>query len=176
MKFIELPLKGAFLVELEPFTDNRGWFTRVFCKTEFANAGIEFNVLQSNLSFSEHKNTLRGLHYQTGPSAEKKFVKCMHGSMLDVIVDVRNDSPTFGQHYKVVLSQDNHLMMMVPEGFAHGFLTLEPNTFVNYLVTSFYNKQSEKGIRWNDPFFAIDWPVNNPILSPGDANCPDFQI
>lgn len=171
----EIALKGAFLIKLDTYDDHRGFFTRAYCKKEFAVAGINFDIVQGNLSFSEKKHTMRGLHYQTGTSGEKKLVKCMHGSILDVMVDLRENSETFGQHYKVELSHKNNLMILVPEGFAHGFMTLEPNTFVYYQVSNYYNKLSEKCIRWNDPFFGIQWPTNEPILSNTDANCPDFK-
>lgn len=175
MKFQKLFLDGAFVIELEPHQDNRGYFSRLFCKDELQKAGIDFSIVQSNFSFTEKPYTLRGLHYQIGASAEKKLVKCMHGKILDVMVDLRTESETFGQHYLAELSGHNHLMVMVPEGFAHGFLTLEPNTVVAYHVSQTYNKSLEKSIRWNDPFFAIPWPVKDPILSDSDANCPDFK-
>lgn len=175
MIFTKLPIEGAFLIEVQSFRDHRGAFTRAYCKNEFTEQGIDFEVVQSNLSYSENIHTLRGLHYQSGEFAEKKLIKCLYGKILDVIVDVRDDSPTFGQHYKVELSRENGLMLLVPEGIAHGFLTLEPKTHVCYSTSNFYNNDHEHVIRWNDPFFAIQWPVDNPILSDKDANHPNFK-
>ena len=176
MVFNELPLKGAYLIELQEHQDQRGFFGRTFCKKEFAENGIDFDIVQTNLSFSKYTNTLRGMHYQVNGSEEKKLVKCMQGRILDVILDIRKDSPTFGQNYKVELSQENHLMLLVPEGFAHGFITLEPNCYLFYQVSNFYDKEKERAIRWNDPFYNIDWPTDNPILSERDASHPDFNI
>lgn len=175
MVFKELPLKGAYLIENIELVDDRGFFSRTFCVKKFSDAGINMNVVQSNLSYSKNKNILRGMHYQINAAAEKKLVKCILGKILDVIIDIREDSPTFGQHYKVELSQKNQKMLLVPEGFAHGFLTLVPNCYVFYQVSNYYDKENERAIRWNDPFFNIDWPISNPILSKKDANHPNFK-
>lgn len=175
MIFKELPLKGAYLIELQQHRDHRGSFSRLFCRNELKEQGLDFNVAQTNHSFSQHRHTLRGMHYQTGPAAEVKLVKCIHGKILDVIIDLREGSPTYGHHYKAGLTGDNNLMMLIPEGFAHGFLTLEDHCHVLYHVSNFYDPDLEKAIRWNDPFFGIDWPVAQPILSERDANHPDFK-
>lgn len=175
MVFNELPLKGAFLIEPNKHEDSRGFFGRTFCKKEFWDAGIDMEVVQSNLSFSAHQYTLRGMHFQKDEAAEKKLVKCMQGSIIDVILDIRPDSPTFGKYYQAELSQENNKMLLVPEGFAHGFITMVPNTYVFYQVSNYYNKEKESAIRWNDPFFNINWPVSNPVLSDKDANHPNFR-
>jgi dTDP-4-dehydrorhamnose 3,5-epimerase len=176
MKFKKLTLKGAYLIELESRKDHRGYFARAFCRNEFASEGIDFQIVQSNLSYSEHVHTLRGMHFQTGDAAEKKIVKCMKGEILDVIIDLRKDSESYGHYYSAVLNEENNLMMFVPEGFAHGFLTLRPHTIVFYQVSNFYNSESEGAIRWNDPNFAIDWPVSDPVISERDASHPDYIL
>lgn len=175
MIFKESPLEGAYIIELKQHHDPRGSFTRLFCRHEFERHGLDFKVVQTNHSYSHKKHTLRGMHYQTGAGSEKKLVKCIHGSILDVIVDLREHAPTFGHHYKIELTESNNLMMLVPEGFAHGFLTLEDHSQVLYHVSNFYDPQLEKAIRWDDPYFGINWPVTNPILSDRDANHPDYK-
>lgn len=175
MIFNKLPLEGAYLIETKSFEDHRGTFARTYCSKEFAEADIDFKVLQSNISYSKHKDTIRGMHYQTGRYAEKKLVKCIKGRILDVIIDLRRDSKTFGKHYKTELNDQNNLLVLIPEGFAHGFLTLEPDCYVFYQVSNFYNKENEKAVRWNDPVFKIEWPVDNPVISEKDNNHPDFK-
>jgi dTDP-4-dehydrorhamnose 3,5-epimerase len=174
MQFSELPIKGAFLIQVQSYKDHRGSFARAYCKKEFASAGIDLEIVQSNLSFSEKENTLRGMHYQKGDHAEKKLVKCIKGRILDVLLDLRKDSSGFGQYYMQELSGDNNLMILVPEGVAHGFLTLDPDCFVFYQVSNYYNKENEAAVRWDDPRFSIPWPVSDPIVSERDANHPDY--
>ncbi len=169
------PLEGAYIIELTQHQDHRGSFSRLYCRNEFHQQGLAFQVAQTNHSFSGSKHTLRGMHYQEGVSAEKKLVTCIHGSILDVIIDLRKGSLTYGHHFKKELTGDNNLMMLVPEGFAHGFLTLEDHCHVLYHVSNFYDPEQEKAVRWNDPFFAIDWPVSDPVLSERDASHPDFK-
>lgn len=176
MKFDPTPLAGAFVVSLEPRQDERGSFARTFCMREFAAAGLATQMVQSNMSISTRQSTLRGMHFQRGNAAEDKLVRVVQGRILDVIIDIRPESPTFGRHFKVELSAGNGLMLYVPRGFAHGFLTLTPDCQVVYQVSNYYNPESEVGIRWNDPFFALDWPVREPVLSPKDAAHPDFQL
>lgn len=175
MNFKELNFKGAFLIEHISHKDHRGYFATTYCKKQFFLGGISFVPDQSSFSFSEHLHTLRGMHFQEGEYAQGKLVRCIKGKILDVIIDLRKDSKTFGQHYKQVLSEENNLMLWVPKGFAHGLLTLEPNCLVFYQFSNFYHKPSDKGVRWNDPFFNINWPVSDPILSERDANHRNFK-
>jgi len=174
VQLTSLPLKDSFLIELKPHGDDRGFFARLFCKEVFAELGLDPHITQINNSFSAPKGTLRGLHYQLAPYAETKIVRCIQGSFYDVIVDLRPDSPTYKQSYGAVLSAANRRMMYVPKGFAHGFLTLEENSEVIYFVTQAYNKEHERGIRWDDPFFNIEWPESPQIISERDRQHPDF--
>lgn len=175
MQFTPLPLKGAFLIDLEKRSDERGFFARLFCKEEFDKHGLETEFMQSNNSLSTEKGTLRGLHYQLHPMEEVKLVRCIQGSFYDVILDLRTDSKTFGQYHGEVLSQDNRRMMYVPKGFAHGFLTLEPHSEVLYMVSQPYSKSLERGVRWNDPQFNIAWPECPIVISDRDRHHPDFD-
>lgn len=175
MRFIETSLPGAFLIELEKREDERGFFARFFCTREFEEKGLETCFVQVNNSFSKEKGTLRGMHYQLEPHAEVKIVRCIQGSFYDVILDLRPDSPTFGKSFGAVLSQQNRTMMYVPRGFAHGFLTLEPDSEVLYLVSHPYVAQGERGIRWNDPRFSICWPDTPSVVSDRDRSHPDFE-
>ena len=176
MKLIDLPMKGAYLIDLEKREDERGFFARLYCKDEFEQHSLESNFVQANNSFSKHKGTLRGLHYQLSPMQETKLVRCIKGSFYDVIVDLRHDSSTFGQSYGAELSEKNRRMMYVPKGFAHGFLTLTDDSEVVYLVSQNYSKDLERGVRWNDPTFSIDWPFTPLIISERDQNHPDYKI
>lgn len=175
MQFTPTPLKGAFLIDLEKRSDERGFFARLFCREEFAKHGLETEFLQANNSLSIEKGTLRGLHYQLAPMEEVKLVRCIQGSFYDVILDLRPESKTFGKYFGEVLSQENRRMMYVPRGFAHGFLTLEPNSEVLYMVSQPYSKTLERGIRWNDPNFNISWPENPKVVSERDSSHPDFD-
>jgi dTDP-4-dehydrorhamnose 3,5-epimerase len=175
MKFTETPLRGAYVINLEPRGDDRGWFARLFCQREFAEHQLCSNIVQANNSFSKHKGTLRGMHYQLAPKAEDKIVRCLRGALLDVIVDLRPDSPTFLKHFSIELSAENRTMLFVPKGFAHGFLTLTDETEAFYLVTEFYSPQHERGLRYNDPRLAIRWPFEPAVISDKDRNHPDFD-
>jgi dTDP-4-dehydrorhamnose 3,5-epimerase len=175
MIFHRTPLSGAHLVELERFGDDRGFFARLFCEREFANAGLETRFVQINNSLSATKGTLRGLHYQLPGAAEVKVVRCVKGSLFDVIVDLRPDSTTFGTWYGAELSECNRLMMYVPRGFAHAILTLTNDAEAFYLVSAFYSPELERGIRYNDPKFQIDWPAVPIEISPKDRNWPNFD-
>jgi dTDP-4-dehydrorhamnose 3,5-epimerase len=175
MKLIPTPLNDAYLIELDRLVDRRGFFARVFCADEFRKLGIETRFVQINDAFNAAKGTLRGLHYQRPPSAEVKIVRCLQGAIWDVIVDLRPDSTTFGRWYGAELNPDNRLMMYAPRGFAHGMLTLQDNSEVLYLVSDFYDPPRERGIRWNDPHFAIAWPISPLDISPKDATWPDFD-
>ena len=173
MVFTRLGLKDAYLIDLEPIGDQRGFFARAWCRKEFSKMGLHTDWVQCNLSFNHQKGTLRGLHYQTPPSREIKLVRCIRGTAYDVIVDLRNDSPTYNQWEAVELSADNRRALYIPLGFAHGFQTLEDHTEMLYHMSEFYNPACAKTIRWDHPRFGIRWPeVENRILSEKDRN-PD---
>jgi dTDP-4-dehydrorhamnose 3,5-epimerase len=175
MKIIETALPGALIVETPVFRDARGGFQRLHCDEAFAAVGLPGRFVQSNLSVNTEKGILRGLHYQAAPHAEDKLVRCVNGAILDVAADMRVDSPTFGQYVAVELSAENGRALLVPKGCAHGYLTLTPGAAVVYHVSTPYHGAAERGVRWNDPFFAIDWPENTPKLSDKDAAWPDFR-
>lgn len=175
MKILKTTLTGAYLIELEKRGDSRGFFARSFCIDEFANAGLETQFVQQNISKSLEINTLRGMHYQVGDHAEVKYIRCHQGSILDVIVDIRKDSPTFMCHEAFELSEDNFSGLYVPKGFAHGFLTLTNNTVVSYLVSNRYSSENERGFRWNDDLFKINWPDTKVNLSDKDLSHKDFD-
>lgn len=175
MIYHKTPLKGAYLIDIEKRGDERGFFARLFCSEEFAKNGIESNFVQANNSLSKEAYTLRGLHYQLEPQAETKLVRCIQGSFYDVIVDLRPESITFGKSFGAILSSENRQMMFVPKGFAHGFLTLEPNSEVLYMVSTTYSKEQERGLRWDDPCFNIQWPARPVIISERDASRPNFN-
>lgn len=175
MKFEETPLPGAYVIDLEKRGDERGFFARVFCENEFNELGLSTNFVQVNNSLSADRGTLRGMHYQLAPKAETKLVRCIRGSLYDVILDLREDSPTFGKSFGAELSAENRRMMYVPKGFAHGFITLSDDAEAFYFVDEFYAPQNERGVRWNDPAFKIDWPIEPVVLSEKDQNHPDFD-
>jgi dTDP-4-dehydrorhamnose 3,5-epimerase len=175
MIFNETPLKGAYLIDLEKRGDDRGFFARTFCVREFAQHGLVEQFVQVNNSSSAQKGTLRGMHYQLAPKAETKIVRCIKGSLYDVILDLRADSPTFGKSFGAELSAENRRMMYVPKGFAHGFYTLTDDSEAFYFVDEFYAPETERGVRWNDPKFAIEWPGEPVVLSDKDRNWRDFD-
>jgi dTDP-4-dehydrorhamnose 3,5-epimerase len=168
-------LDGACVVELEKRGDERGFFSRLFCCNEFRNAGLQSVFVQVNNSLSAQQGTLRGMHYQLPPRAETKLVRCIRGSMWDCIVDLRPGSSSFGQWFGETLSAENRKMMYVPKGFAHGFISLEPNTEAFYFVDEFYASEYERGLRWNDPRFGIRWPMSPEVISEKDAKHRDFD-
>ncbi len=171
MKFIPLSLKGAFLIEIEPQSDNRGFFARSFCVREMKNAGLPETFVQSSYSFNAKKNTLRGLHYQISPHEEDKIVSCVRGSIFDVIVDMRADSKTYLKWHSEILSEDNYKMLFIPKGFAHGFQTLSDNTLLTYNISNFYEPSSARGLKFDDPKINIKWPQAEPrIISARDQN------
>jgi len=174
MIFTETNLKGAYIIELSLRKDDRGFFARTFCANEFKEKGLKYNMVQSNLSKSIHKNTIRGMHFQIDEAKEAKLIRCIRGSITDIIIDIRPESSTYCQHIKVELTEDNYKMIYVPEGFAHGYVTNEDNSEIFYQVSNFYMPGSERGIRWNDKLFNIDWNVSNPIISEKDNSHPDF--
>ncbi|MAG55182.1 MAG: dTDP-4-dehydrorhamnose 3,5-epimerase [Planctomycetes bacterium] len=175
MRFVGTGLQGAWIIETESHEDTRGSFARTFCAREFRERRLESRMVQSSISRNQLRHTLRGLHWQAGAAGEAKLIHCVRGEILDVLVDLRRGSPTFGRHEKVVLSEDNQRMVYVPRGFAHGFLTLRDDTWVSYQMTNHYAPQSARGLKWNDPHLIIAWPVDQPRVSDQDANWPDFE-
>jgi dTDP-4-dehydrorhamnose 3,5-epimerase len=175
MIFIKTELKDAFIIELEQKPDQRGFFARSFCAEEFAAHGLKSTVAQCNLSFNYKKGTLRGMHFQTSPAAETKLIRCTYGAICDVIIDMRPDSPTFLSHLSVELSAENRRSLYVPEMFAHGYQTLTDNAEVTYQVGEFYTPGYEQGLRYNDPFFNITWPLPVAEISEKDAHWPLYQ-
>lgn len=172
MKFFETELKGAFIIELEPRRDERGLFVRTFCKREFAEINHTKEFVQFNQSVSLQKGTLRGLHFQVPPSSEIKLIRCIRGKVFDVIIDLRMGSPTFLQHIEVILSDEKMNMIYVPEGFAHGFQTLEDNSHMIYHHTEYYTPENERGLNYNDPAFNILWPLEPVNVSEKDQKHP----
>jgi dTDP-4-dehydrorhamnose 3,5-epimerase len=170
MIFEETKLKGAYIISLQLLTDNRGGFARTFCKNEFEQIGHKKEFVQLNHSYNTHKGTIRGMHFQLPPYQEIKLIRCIKGSVLDVIVDLRLDSPTFLQHVSVELSAENKKMIYVPENFAHGFQILEDNCELIYHHTEFYTPQADSGIRFDDPALAINWPLPPVMVSDKDKN------
>ena len=175
MRFIETPLPNAYIIEPERLEDERGFFARTFCRREFESRGLNANFVQCNISFNKKKGTLRGMHYQEAPYAEAKLVRCTRGAIYDVIIDIRPESPSFKKWFAIELTEKNRLMLYVPEGFAHGFQTLEDNTEVFYQMSEFYHPEFAKGIRWDDPNIGIIWPSANRIISLRDTKYPDFD-
>jgi dTDP-4-dehydrorhamnose 3,5-epimerase len=177
--FTETKLKGAYIIELEPNRDDRGFFARSFCQREFETRGLSSRVAQCNISFNQQRGTLRGMHYQQAPHSEAKVVSCIAGAVYDVILDLRPESLTFGQWLGTVLrgyvsGAETIRLLYVPEGFAHGYQTLEPETYLFYQMSEFYQSESGYGVRWNDPRFAIEWPDLEAIISERDRSYPDF--
>ena len=176
MIFTETTLKGAFVIELERLGDERGFFARSWCQKEFEAHGLNPRLVQCNISFNKKRGTLRGMHYQAAPHEEAKLVRCTMGSIYDVIIDLRPGSPTFKQHLSVFLGSSNQKMLYIPEGFAHGFLTLEDNTEVFYQMSEFFAPDHAQGFRWNDPAFGIQWPSDVKVISDRDRSYPDFKV
>jgi len=174
MQFSKTSLDDLYVIELSPFVDERGSFARVFCSKEFSNAGISYNIVQSNLSLNTQRGTLRGLHFQLPPYEEGKLIRCIRGEIFDVVVDLRRQSSTFRHSFCVELSESNGKALFVPPGFAHGFQTLTDDTQVLYMMTQFYSPDHVGGYRWNDAAFNIAWPIVSPILSDKDLSFPDF--
>lgn len=175
MKFAASPIPGAYLIELEKRIDDRGFFARVFCEREFAAHGLSGRFVQVNSSLSTSAGTLRGMHYQLAPKAESKLIRCVRGSLFDVILDLRVGSPTYGESFGVELSAQNRTMLYVPKGFAHGFVALQEQTEALYLVDEFYDPACERCIRWNDPRFGIAWPIQPVVISEKDGNQSNFD-
>jgi dTDP-4-dehydrorhamnose 3,5-epimerase len=172
MKFIETALPGAVLVELEPHADERGFFARAWCAREFAEAGLDAALVQCNISVNSRPGTLRGMHFQQAPHEESRLVRCTRGALWDVVADPRPDSPSFGRWVAVELSAENRHMLYIAAGLAHGFQTLAPDTEVFYQMGASYEPSAQRGFRWDDPTFAIDWPLPQPIMSGRDRALP----
>jgi len=173
--FIETKLDGVYIIELEKMEDDRGFFARTFCQREFEAYGLNPRVAQCSTSFNKKKGTLRGLHYQVAPYEEVKVVSCKSGAIYDVAVDLRPDSPAFKQWMAVELTEDNRKALYIPAGCAHGFQTLVDNAEVYYQISEFYHPEAAKGIRWDDPTFGVQWPVENPFVSAKDTSWPAFR-
>ena len=169
MNFTETPLKSAFIIDVERREDSRGFFARVFCQREFAAHGLKQLIAQANVAFNRFKGTMRGMHFQFPPTAESKLVRCTRGAILDVIVDLRPESPTYLQHISVELTMDNHRALYVPERFAHGYQVLQENTETSYHVGEFYSPGDEGGLLYNDRRLGIEWPLPVTEISPKDA-------
>lgn len=174
MIFTETKLPGAFVITLEKREDERGFFARTFCQNEFRDHGLNPNLAQCNISYNKLAGTLRGMHFQAPPHPEAKLIHCVKGSIYDVILDLRQRSRTYGNHVSVVLTATEHNMIYVPEEFAHGFITLEDETEVYYLMSDFHAPHAARGVRWNDSAFALKWPRPPRVISERDATYPDF--
>jgi dTDP-4-dehydrorhamnose 3,5-epimerase len=175
MIFTETKLQDAFIIQPERLEDQRGFLARSWCQREFEAHGLNPCLVQCNISFNKKKGTLRGMHYQLAPHAETKLVRCTMGAIYDVIIDLRPESPTFKQYCAVVLTAENRTMIYVPEGFAHGFQVLQDNTEVFYQMSEFYVPEAARGVRWNDPTFAIEWPRDERIILARDQSYPNFS-
>ena len=174
MEFIETHLKGCFLVRPKRIEDQRGFFARAWCQDEFSKHGLNPNATQLNVAFSLRRGTVRGIHYQVKPYEEAKFVRCTRGAIYDVVVDLRDDSPTRGQFYGAELTADAGTMLYVPEGCAHGYQTLVDNTEMYYMTSVRYAPEAAKGVRFDDPVFGIKWPEPVSIISEQDRNWPSY--
>jgi len=175
MIFKEAKLPGVCEIRLEHRSDERGFFARSWCEKEFAEHGLNARLVQCNISFNTHKGTLRGMHYQATPFAEAKLVRCTKGKLYDVVIDLRPQSSAYKQWVGIILSESNRCMLYIPEGCAHGFLTLENETEIFYQMSEFYNAGSARGVRWDDPAFNVEWPEPVKIISDRDRTYPDFK-
>ena len=175
MIFTPLALPGAMIVDLERSDDTRGYFARAWCEREFAEAGLNPRLVQASISQNRRRGTLRGMHYQVAPHAEDKLVRCIQGAIWDVIIDLRPESPTYLQHRAIELNAARGRALYIPKGFAHGFQSLTDDAQLFYQMSEFYQPAAQRGLRWDDPRFAIDWPERPPILSSRDASYPDFE-
>ena len=173
MIFTETKLAGAYIIDIEPREDERGFFSRVWCADEFAAHNLNTHMLQCNIAYNHKKGILRGMHFQAQPHAEVKLVRCTKGAVFDAIIDLREESPTYREWVGFELTEENHRMLYVPEGFAHGYLTLQDRSELHYQVSQFYTPNAEGGVRWDDPAFGIEWPeVGELLISDKDQNWP----
>ena len=174
MKFLPTGFDGLFLVDIEPRCDMRGFFARTWCQRELEAQQLETRLVQCSISYNVHRGTLRGMHYQVAPFAETKLVRCTAGAIYDVVIDLRETSPTFLRHFGVELSAASRRALYIPPGFAHGFQTLVPESEVFYQMSEFFAPEAARGIRWNDPRFGIDWPIADPVIIDRDNEYPDY--
>jgi dTDP-4-dehydrorhamnose 3,5-epimerase len=175
MQVLDTPLEGLKVIEPDKFDDNRGYYLKSFEKKAFRDKGINFDIVQISHSFNPTKGTIRGIHFQIAPFAQGKIVLCVKGSVFDVAIDLRKNSATYGEWYGVELSEDNKKIAYIPKGFAHGFQTLTDNTEFLYYISDPYSKEHESGVKWNDPVFAINWPLEPTIISDKDKVWPAFE-
>jgi dTDP-4-dehydrorhamnose 3,5-epimerase len=176
MKFNNTGIDELYTVNINRLEDERGFFGRVFCSQEFDEMNIESRVCQANISYNKLAGTMRGMHYQKTPFQETKFIRCINGSIYDVVIDLRKDSTTYCQSFGVELNDKNRTALFVPKDFAHGFVTLQDDTEVMYMVSQSYVPNAEDGIRWNDPLFSLDWPIEPVVVSSKDNSWPDFSV
>jgi len=174
MKIKEANIKGIFIIEPDIFSDERGYFCEIFSSQKYKNLGIDTNFVQDNISVS-NKGVVRGLHFQVVPKAQSKLCQVLRGKVLDVAVDLRRDSPTFAEHFSIELSEENHLQLYIPQGFAHGFAVLSDDTIFHYKCSDYYSKEHERAIRYDDPILNINWHIKNPIVSDKDKNAELFN-
>lgn len=175
MNIVKTDILDLYIIEPKVFGDSRGWFVETWSSNKFQEAGLNYNFVQDNHSFSASKGVLRGLHFQKGEAAQAKLVRCSKGAVLDVAVDMRKGSPTYMKWLAVELTEDNFRQLLVPRGFLHGFLTLTDNVEFQYKVDNYYNKEADRSIRWDDPELKIDWGITDPILSDKDENAPNLS-
>jgi dTDP-4-dehydrorhamnose 3,5-epimerase len=175
MIFREAKISGVFEIQIERMLDERGFFARTWCRNEFESHGMNPRLVQSSISFNTRKGTLRGMHYQAGPHAEIKVVRCTKGAIYDVAIDLRPQSPTFKHWVAVTLTAEDRNMIYIPEGCAHGFLTLEGGSEILYQMSDFYHAESARGVRWDDSAFQIAWPEKVEVISERDRTYPNFQ-
>jgi dTDP-4-dehydrorhamnose 3,5-epimerase len=172
--FSSTTLDGAFIIDLDRRSDDRGYFARTWCKREFEERDLETSLVQCSVSHNLRRDTLRGMHWQASPHGEVKLVRCSRGAIWDVILDLRPESPTYMSHVGVELTAESGRALYIPEGVAHGFVTLAENSEVFYQMSAYHEPAFARGVRWNDPAFALEWPVSAPILHPRDAAYPDY--
>lgn len=171
----ETKIKGLYIIEAELKTDERGYFSKIFCKEEFFKQGLDFDIVQANQSLTKKRGTIRGMHFQKDQKAEDKIVQCLKGSIYDVVIDLRKNSPTYGQWVSEELTENDKKMFLIPKGLAHGFQTLVNDCEVQYFMSEFYSPDYASGVRWDDPYLNIKWPLENPFLSEKDKNWPLIQ-
>lgn len=175
MRFQPTSMEGVLLIDLELHIDERGYFARTWCREEFGRQGLPTQIAQCSISYNARRGTVRGMHWQTEPYAEAKLVRCVRGAIYDVVVDLRPDSATHGQWFSCELSATNNRLLFVPAGLAHGFQTLSDDTEINYFISESLHQECARGLRWNDPRFAIHWPLDVTVISARDRNFPDYQ-
>lgn len=172
MLFKELKLKDSYLIEIERNEDHRGFFARTYCKNEFKEHNIDFDIVQTSISYNKNKGTIRGMHYQSEPYEEVKLIQCVKGSVYDIIIDLRKDSPTYKESFITTLSDIRNNLLLIPKGFIHGFQTLENDTIIMYYMNEFYNSDSSRTIKWDSSEFNIKWPIDKYIISDKDRIAP----